>query len=404
MAKYKITANVLVKPTKAQLQEAFKALGVSSEERRNKITNNALTKSAGASPQDQTNDVVVAYNISREIEEGAGTKSGIAGLDSNKQPTRPNDPKFDIFENGPGGTFSSEAPSRSQFNTDKEYQDALNRWSKQKESVVNVLEENEVATITIARKRTTSGASETFILGKRNEGGGLLSGNINSIGATSESIIAQVDSQENYPFIVGENLKKTGFDPAGFERLFVTNQFLLQSVNQPRNEKFQLLETFSEPVLYMFGERQEVFTFTGILLDTKSHSWRREFLDLYQNTLRGTRLAELGASAFITYRGQTFEGFVISTNVQDSVGMYGAVTFSITVVIRKRKKDTEPIGLETVGGVISSEPDAFIIEGLEESLSSLTNEVVVHDHKSSYQVPILREFIASNFAQINPIY
>jgi hypothetical protein len=148
--------------------------------------------------------------------------------------------------------------------------------------------------------------------------------------------------KDNFTERITRNLKisrnLSGGEILSFERLFTTNKFLLQSVTSPRAEKFQVIETFDAPVSYLFGERHEIYTFSGVLIDTQEYKWKKEFIDVYNQALRATRCVELGASAFLTYLDDTVEGFVINAAFQESVSMYGALTFTFSMLVKKRKK------------------------------------------------------------------
>jgi hypothetical protein len=66
---------------------------------------------------------------------------------------------------------------------------------------------------------------------------------------------------------------------------------LIQSFSMNRQEKSQVIETFGDHYVYMFGERAPTATISAYLLDTETFEWFQQFDINYQNAYRGTQLA-----------------------------------------------------------------------------------------------------------------
>lgn len=94
----------------------------------------------------------------------------------------------------------------------------------------------------------------------------------------------------------------------------IYSNFLLQQVQEDRMEKQQILETFGEPFIFLFGERARVINFAGILANTFDFNWEAEWWYNYENYLRGTRCVENDARVFITFDNTIVGGYIISTN------------------------------------------------------------------------------------------
>jgi hypothetical protein len=96
----------------------------------------------------------------------------------------------------------------------------------------------------------------------------------------------------------------------------IYSNFLLQHTHEERMEKMQVLETFGEPYIFLFGERPRVITFQGILLNTQDFNWEAEWWYNYDNFLRGTKAVENDARAFITYDTTLVSGYIISASAE----------------------------------------------------------------------------------------
>jgi hypothetical protein len=93
----------------------------------------------------------------------------------------------------------------------------------------------------------------------------------------------------------------------------IYSNFFLQSINEERQEKQQILETFGEPYIFLFGERARIITFSGVLLNTFDFNWEAEWWHNYENYLRGTRCVENDARVFISFDETLVSGYIIGT-------------------------------------------------------------------------------------------
>lgn len=89
------------------------------------------------------------------------------------------------------------------------------------------------------------------------------------------------------------------------------SNFILQSVEEQRVEKQQIVETFGEDYIFFFGERPRVYTFNVLLINTRNFNWKSEWWTNYENTLRGTRLLERNARMYIYFDDVVIEGYML---------------------------------------------------------------------------------------------
>lgn len=94
----------------------------------------------------------------------------------------------------------------------------------------------------------------------------------------------------------------------------IYSNFLLQQVQEERMEKQQILETFGEAYIFLFGQRARVISFQGILANTFDFNWEAEWWHNYENYLRGTKCVENDARVYISYDNTLVGGYIIGTS------------------------------------------------------------------------------------------
>lgn len=124
------------------------------------------------------------------------------------------------------------------------------------------------------------------------------------------------------PFKVGE---KTATD--------VYSNFFLQSVQEERVEKQQILETFGEAYIFLFGERARVMSFSGILVNSQDFNWEAEWWDNYENELRGTKCVENDARVFLQFDDTLIGGYILSSSAQKNAQDRNWVNFAFQMFV-----------------------------------------------------------------------
>ncbi len=92
--------------------------------------------------------------------------------------------------------------------------------------------------------------------------------------------------------------------------------FILQSVSEARMEKHQIVDTFGEPYLFLFGEQPRFLDVTAVLVDSFDFNWYAEWWENYNRFLRGTRSVELGARTYMFYDDNIVEGYMLQAQTQ----------------------------------------------------------------------------------------
>ena len=94
----------------------------------------------------------------------------------------------------------------------------------------------------------------------------------------------------------------------------VYTNFILQQVTEERMEKSQVLETFGEPFIFLFGERPRTVAFYGTLVNSFDFNWESEWWYNYDKYLRGTRCVENDARVFLSYDTNLIGGYILSAS------------------------------------------------------------------------------------------
>lgn len=128
-----------------------------------------------------------------------------------------------------------------------------------------------------------------------------------------------VDAGSNIKGEGGNILDQAGIDGESMRSTDVYSNFILQSVQEERVEKSQILETFGEPYIFFFGERAKVINFSGVLVNSNDFNWEAEWWYNYDTMLRGTRCVENDARIYLSYDDTLVSGYMMmSSAVKDT--------------------------------------------------------------------------------------
>jgi len=119
------------------------------------------------------------------------------------------------------------------------------------------------------------------------------------------------DKDGNKKWIINESYQMTDVNDPFYS---MTSNFLLQSVNESRAEKQQVVETFGPTYIFFFGERPRVLNCAGILLNTADFAWRSEWWENYERYFRGTQLVREGSTFHMEYDDVHVVGYILSSN------------------------------------------------------------------------------------------
>jgi len=109
--------------------------------------------------------------------------------------------------------------------------------------------------------------------------------------------------------------------------------FFLQSVSEAEQEKYQVVETFTAYYAFFYGKRPPIYTYSGFLLNDSDNNWMNAFRFMYENYLRGTASAELGAETVISYDKRVVSGFLLNLSINQDAVQDKGVPFSFSVLV-----------------------------------------------------------------------
>lgn len=116
----------------------------------------------------------------------------------------------------------------------------------------------------------------------------------------------------------------------------VYTKFILQSVQEAHFERYQIVETFNDFYVFMFGERPPIYSFSGTLINSQNINWVQDFMLLYETFFRGTRCVEANAEVRLTYGGRSIAGYILNVSNQTSAAVEEGVPFSFQMLVTKR--------------------------------------------------------------------
>ena len=93
-----------------------------------------------------------------------------------------------------------------------------------------------------------------------------------------------------------------------------TSNFILQTVDEARMEKHQIVETFGESYIFFFGEQPRFLDVQAVIINSHDFNWEAEWWENYNTYLRGTRLVEMGARSYLFYDDNVVEGYLLNAH------------------------------------------------------------------------------------------
>lgn len=115
----------------------------------------------------------------------------------------------------------------------------------------------------------------------------------------------------------------------------VWTDWILQSVQESRIEKTQVVETFGDSYFYAFGQKPRSIAFSGLLMNTLDHNWRSIFWKNWDEYFRATKLVERGARVYIQWDEIIVEGYPINAVCSEVADSPNAMKFSFTLFVTR---------------------------------------------------------------------
>lgn len=218
------------------------------------------------------------------------------------------------------------------------------------------------------------------------------------------SLARQVDSKTDQPSIIRlirrRRPEDQELDDAHEPQLPWINiippntKFFLETIQESREEKMQLIETFGEWIVYFFGPKPEVYNYSGTLLNTSNHDWKNEFAINYDNFLRGSKAVEFQATMMLQYDDVIVEGYMLNYQMSQRASEDKSVPFSFNLLVINRS----PINPRQLLGArflrtAPSKAEQMLFNSLQETLD-LTQTDRLGDLQTFL---VMREYFAGNY-------
>jgi hypothetical protein len=109
--------------------------------------------------------------------------------------------------------------------------------------------------------------------------------------------------------------------------------FILQSVQEQRMEKHQIVETFGASYIFFFGESPRFLSVQAVLVNSHDFNWEAEWWENYDRYLRGTKLVELGGRLYMFYDDNIVEGYMLNTQASKTSDQPFLIQMNFTLFV-----------------------------------------------------------------------
>jgi hypothetical protein len=151
------------------------------------------------------------------------------------------------------------------------------------------------------------------------------------------------------------------------ERDFIPayTKFILTGTQESHQERTQIVETFSDFYVFFYGEKPPIYTYNGLLINSKNINWVADFMYYYDNHIRGTKCVESKTRLILTYGGRQVEGYILSFGMQTQAETENGVPITFQAIITKKNQIgfSDDFGLSKRKG--KGEEDATLRKMLE---------------------------------------
>lgn len=114
---------------------------------------------------------------------------------------------------------------------------------------------------------------------------------------------------------------------------FKNSNFLIQSVQEQRAEKQQVIMTFGAPYIFFFGEQPRMIAVSGVLLNTEDFNWRAEWWENYEQHLRGTQCVRTRSRVYLSWDDIVVEGYIIQATASEDSSTQNLVQFQFQMFL-----------------------------------------------------------------------
>lgn len=141
--------------------------------------------------------------------------------------------------------------------------------------------------------------------------------------------------------------------------------FLLTQAQEGFEEKLQVVDVVGDNyVAYFFGQRPPIFSYQGVLMNTKQDDWRLAMLLMYQNVIRGTQLARRNTMVTLAYDKLAVTGALVNMTQILTAEMQMAAQFNFQILVKRIdvERTIGSIPTAVAGLPYAVRPDTFAVQ------------------------------------------
>jgi len=122
--------------------------------------------------------------------------------------------------------------------------------------------------------------------------------------------------------------------PYGAKYFGVFNNFSLIQVEEAKDQIVKLHQNFGANWnIFFFGDTPNIYTFSGIFIDTWDYPYYQEFMTMFDKVLAGRKCIENKYKMKIIYDNKMVGGYLIKIRTMTAASTPGQKTFAFTVVV-----------------------------------------------------------------------
>jgi hypothetical protein len=115
-----------------------------------------------------------------------------------------------------------------------------------------------------------------------------------------------------------------------------TSNLLIQSIQESREEKSQVIQTFGNDFVYFFGERPIQIQISAQLLDSNNFRWHQEWWENYSKYLRGTQVVRRDSRIYLEVQDTIYEGYITRASTSKTADNPRLVSLNFSMLVTNK--------------------------------------------------------------------
>jgi len=156
---------------------------------------------------------------------------------------------------------------------------------------------------------------------------------------TVKGMVSQNDGKVSLATYIPSNIATISPNPDARVKYFgIFNNFSLIQVEESKDQIVKLHQNFGASWnLFFFGDTPNVYTFSGVFIDTWEYPYYQEFMTMYDLVLAGRKCVENKYKMKIIYDNKSVGGYLIRIRTVTAASTPNQKMFSFTVIINSEE-------------------------------------------------------------------